>query len=129
MTTLFSLERVKRRAAPDTVPQSREERLMAALRELLPADAYAMRGADGAPDIIVCHQGRALGLELKARTESYSEAQAQTFPKLRDAGMRIETVRDADQALGRLREMGVKLKEESRHAVRDCYREETRRKK
>ena len=63
MTTLFSLERVKRRAAPDTVPQSREERLMAALRELLPADAYAMRGADGAPDIIVCHQGRALGLD------------------------------------------------------------------
>jgi len=125
MTTIFSLERVKKKTG--TMPETIEERLMALLRELLPADAYAMRGADGAPDIIVCHQGRALGLELKARTESYSEAQAQTFPKLRDAGMRIETVRDTDQALGRLREMGVKLKEESRHAVRDCYREETRR--
>jgi len=127
MTTIFSLERVKKKTG--TLPETTEERLMALLRDLLPADAYALRGADGAPDIIVCHQGRALGLELKARTESYSEAQAQTFPKLRDAGMRIETVRDADQALGRLREMGVKLKEESRHAVRDCYREETRRKK
>jgi len=127
MTTIFSLERVKKKTG--AMSETIEERLMALLRELLPADAYAMRGADGAPDIIVCHQGRALGLELKARTESYSEAQAQTFPKLRDAGMRIETVRDADQALGRLREMGVKLKEESRHAVRDCYREETRRKK
>jgi hypothetical protein len=125
MTTIFSLERVKKKTG--AVPESIEARVMALLRELLPADAYAMRGADGAPDIIVCHQGRALGLELKARTESYSEAQAQTFPKLRDAGMRIETVRDADQALGRLREMGVKLKEEARHAVRDCYREETRR--
>ena len=125
MTTIFSLERVKKKTG--AVPETIEARVMALLRELLPADAYAMRGADGAPDIIVCHQGRALGLELKARTESYSEAQAQTFPKLRDAGMRIETVRDADQALGRLREMGVKLKEEARHAVRDSYREETRR--
>jgi hypothetical protein len=129
MTTLFSLERVKRRGAPEMEPQSREDRLMAALRELLPADAFAMRGADGAPDIIVCHQGRALGLELKARTESYSEAQALTFPRLRDAGMRIETARDEGQALNRLREMGVPLKEEARHAVRDVLREETRRKK
>jgi hypothetical protein len=125
MTTIFSLERVKKKTG--AIPETIEARVMALLRELLPADAYAMRGADGAPDIIVCHQGRALGLELKARTESYSEAQAQTFPKLRDAGMRIETVRDADQALGRLREMGVKLKEEARHAVRDVLREETRR--
>jgi len=127
MTTRFSLERVRRRGAPETEPQSREERLMAALRDLLPADAFAMRGADGAPDIIVCHQGRALGLELKARTESYSEAQALTFPRLRDAGMRIEVARDPDQALNRLREMGVKLKEEPRHAVRDVLRQETRR--
>ena len=127
MTTTFSLERVKKRGAAGTLPPTGEDRLMAVLRELLPADAFAIRGQDGAPDIVICHQGRALGLELKARTESYTEAQAQTFPKLRDAGMRIETVRDTDQALGRLREMGVKLKEEARHAVRDCYREETRR--
>ncbi|HKX65048.1 MAG TPA: hypothetical protein VJM78_07035 [Rhizomicrobium sp.] len=128
MTTIFSLERVKRRGLCETMAQSGEERLIALLRALLPADAYAMRGADGAPDIIVCHQGRVLGLELKGRTESYTEAQAQTFPKLRDAGMRIETVRDPDSALGCLRAMGVQLKEEARHAVRDSYREETRRK-
>lgn len=129
MTTIFSLERVKKRSLGETMAQSGEERLIALLRALLPADAYAMRGADGAPDIIICHQGRVLGLELKARTESYTEAQARTFPKLRYAGMRIETVRDPDSALSCLREMGVKLKEEARHAVRDSYREETRRRR
>jgi len=41
--------------------------------------------------------------------------------------MRIEVARDQDQALNRVREMGVPLKEEARHAVRDCYREQTRR--
>ena len=125
MTTIFSLERVKKRTG--AIPETVEERLMALLGALLPADACAMRGQDGAPDIIICHQGRALGLELKARSESYTEAQAQVFPKLRDAGMRIETARDPDQALGRLREMGVPLKQEARNAVRDRFREETRR--
>jgi len=125
--TIFSLERVRKKAGGAAVAESIEERLLALVRELLPADAFAMRGADGAPDIIVCHQGRALGLELKARTESFSEAQAQIFPKLRDAGMRIEVARDEGQALNRLREMGVGVKEEARHAVRDSYREQTRR--
>ena len=127
MTTVFSLERVKKRAGAAIIPESALERLMAALRALLPVDAYAMRGGEGAPDIVICHQGKALGLELKGRTESFSDAQAIAFPKLRDAGMRIEVARDPDQALNRLREMGVKLKEEPRHAVRDVLRQETRR--
>jgi hypothetical protein len=123
--TLFSLEVVRKKHA--AAPESLEDRLMAALRELLPADAYAIRGGDGAPDIVICHRGKALGLELKARTESFSEAQAIAFPRLRDAGMRIEVARDCDQALSRLRDMGVPLKEEARHQVRDVVREETRR--
>jgi hypothetical protein len=123
--TLFSLEVVRKKTG--AAPESLEERLMAALRELLPADAYAIRGGDGAPDIVICHRGKALGLELKARTESFSEAQAITFPRLRDAGMRIEVARDEGQALNRLRDMGVPLKEEARHQVRDVVREETRR--
>jgi hypothetical protein len=127
MTTIFSLERVRRK--PGIFPETMEERLMTALRDLLPADAYAIRGGEGVPDIIVCHRGRALGLELKARTESFSEAQTVNFPRLRDAGMRIEVARDPDQALNLLREMGVRLKEEPRHAVRDVVREETRRRK
>ena len=64
---------------------------------------------------------------VKKVVEVFSEAQAIAFPKLRDAGMRIEVARDPDQALHRLREMGVPLKEEARHQVRDSYREETRR--
>jgi hypothetical protein len=127
MTTLFSLEVVKKRSLAGGAPVSMEERVMAALRELLPAEACAFRGNDGAPDIVICYRGKALGLELKGRTESFSEAQALAFPKLRDAGMRIEVARDRDQALNRLREMGVPLKEEARHAVRDVLRQETRR--
>ena len=123
--TLFSLEVVRKKTA--TAPESLEERLMAALRALLPAEACAFRGSDGAPDIVICHRGKALGLELKGRTESFSEAQTAQFPKLRDAGMRIEVARDEGQALNRIREMGVPLKEEARHQVRDSFREETRR--
>ena len=126
MTTVFSLEVVKKKTnVSESVPA--EEQLLGRLRELLPAEACAFRGSEGVPDIVICYRGKALGLEIKARTESFSEAQAVTFPKLRDAGMRIEVARDQDQALNRLRDMGVPLKEEARHAVRDCYREQTRR--
>ena len=89
MTTLFSLERVQRKAVA-ALPQSEEDRLVAQLRELLPEGAFAFRGSEGVPDIVICWRGAALGLELKGRTESFSEAQSQAFPKLRDAGMRIE---------------------------------------
>lgn len=130
MTTVFSLERVRKRNGPATSePESIEDRVMGRLRELLPPEACAFRGGDGVPDIVICFRGKALGLEIKARTESFSEAQAIAFPKLRDAGMRIEVARDPDQALNRLREMGVPLKEEARHAVRDVLRAETRRRR
>ena len=126
MTTVFSLEVVKKKTnVSETVPA--EEQLLGRLRELLPAEACAFRGSEGVPDIVICYRGKALGLEIKARTESFSEAQATTFPKLRDAGMRIEVARDQQQALNRLRDMGVPLKEEARHAVRDVLRAETRR--
>jgi len=126
MTTVFSLEVVRKRIGA-AEPESAEDRLMAQLRDLLPPEACAFRGQEGVPGIVICFRGKALGLELKARTESFSEAQAVTFPKLRDAGMRIEVARDPAQALNRLREMGVPLKQEARHAVRDVLREETRR--
>lgn len=126
MTTVFSLERVQRKAVA-ALPQSEEDRLVAQLRELLPEGAFAFRGSEGVPDIVICWRGAALGLELKGRTESFSEAQSQAFPKLRDAGMRIEVVRDGAQALNRLRDMGVPLKDEARHQVRDVLRAETRR--
>ena len=100
---------------------------MAHVRDVLPDAAFAFRGSEGAPDIVICYRGKVLGLELKGRTESFSSAQAAAFPKLRDAGMRIEVVRDQGQALNRLRDMGVPLKEEARHQARDNFREETRR--
>ena len=127
MTTVFSLEVVKKKTGAWSEAVSAEEQLLGRLRELLPAEACAFRGSEGVPDIVICYRGKALGLEIKARTESFSEAQAATFPKLRDAGMRIEVARDQDQALNRVREMGVPLKEEARHAVRDVLREQTRR--
>ena len=127
MTTVFSLEVVRKKTGALSEIVSAEEQLLGRLRELLPAEACAFRGGEGVPDIVICHRGKVLGLEIKARTESFSEAQAVTFPKLRDAGMRIEVARDPGQALNRLREMGVPLKEEARHAVRDVLRAETRR--
>ena len=122
--TLFGLnvERAKKKVV---VPA--EDRLMRELRALLPDDACAFCARDGAPHIVICYRGRALGLELKGRSESYSEAQVRAFPKLRDAGMRIEIARDLEQALGLVREMGVPLKEQARHALRDVFRAETRR--
>ena len=50
-----------------------------------------------------------------------------SFIALRGAGMRIEVARDAGQAKAYLREMGVPLKEEERHSLRDVFREQIRR--
>src|SRR5258708_1262680 len=116
--TLFGLNMER---AQNKVVVAVEDRRMRELRALLPDDAWAFVGRDGAPHIVICYRGRALGLELKGRSESYSEAQVRAFPKLRDAGMRIEVARDLDQALGLVREMGVPLKEEARHALRDVF--------
>jgi hypothetical protein len=120
----LNVEKTRRRDAELPV----EKRLLADLQALLPKDAMAM-AAPGVPGILICHRGRALGLHLLARGDRLSYAQTNQFVALRDAGMRIEVARDVPQAMAMVREMGVPLKEEARHTLRDVFRQETRKRK
>ena len=124
MKTLFGLnvERARRREPQEELGP--EAALMAELRGLLPPEACVFAAAS-APVIVVCHRGRALGLHLMARDGRLSHAETNAFIVLRAAGMRIEVARDAGQAKAMLREMGVPLREEARHSLRDVFREQT----
>ncbi|MFO1247642.1 MAG: hypothetical protein U1E93_05330 [Alphaproteobacteria bacterium] len=126
MMTRFGLnvEKTRRRAPEPPV----EKKLLADLQALLPKEAMALE-APGVPGILICHRGRALGLHLLRRGDRLSHAQTNQFVALREAGMRIEVARDAVQAMAVVREMGVPLKEEARHTLRDVFRQETRRRK
>lgn len=125
MKTLFGLnvERTRRRNPEEELGP--EAALMAELRALLPAEACVFAAAS-APVIVVCHRGRALGLHLMARDARLSHAETNAFIVLRAAGMRIEVARDAGQAKAMLREMGVPLREEAQHSLRDVFREQTK---
>jgi hypothetical protein len=131
MNTRFGLNVEKVRPKPRTEEATVEEQLMAELKDRLPGDACCFSvpdsACDGAPRIVICHQGRALGIQLRhGRT---SAVQAAGFTRLRAAGMRIEVARDAREALVLIAEMGVVLKEKvnSPFAARDFFRQETRR--
>ncbi len=131
MTTTFGLnvERARRRRPEEEMTP--EAALMAELRQLLPHDACVFAGA-AAPHndrqlIVICHRGRALGLNLMARDGRLSHAETNAFITMRGAGMRIEVARDAGQAKALIREMGVPLREEAQHALRDVFRDAVKR--
>ena len=127
MNTRFGLnvEKVRPRAQPEEA--SPLEQLIAELKDRLPADACSFAAADGAPGIVICHKGHALGIHL--RQGRLSAVQAANITRLRGAGMRIEVARDVREALALIAEMGVVLKEKvnSPFAARDFFRQETRR--
>jgi hypothetical protein len=133
MNTRFGLNVEKVRPKPRAEEATVEEQLMAELKDRLPGDACCFcvpdsGGApDGAPRIVICHQGRALGIQL--RQGRISAVQAAGFTRLRAAGMRIEVARDTREALALIAEMGVVLKDKvnSPFAARDFFRQETRR--
>jgi hypothetical protein len=112
--------------APEAL--SLAEQVLAELKERLPSDACCFAVAREAPGIVICHQGRALGLQIKE--EKLSAVQVAGFNRLRGAGMRIEIARSLREALELIAEMGVVLKApvNSIYAARDFFREETRRK-
>jgi hypothetical protein len=127
MNTRFGLNVEKVRPKPRAQEATVEEQLMAELKDRLPGDACCFCVPGGAPGIVICHQGRALGIQLRqGRT---SAVQAAGFAKLRAAGIRIEVARGTREALALIAEMGVVLKDKvnSPFAARDFFRQETRR--
>lgn len=121
----LNVERVKSRPPEEDRPIA--DQLMAELKDRLPADACCFAAARDAPAIVICHQGRALGLQIKE--SRLSAVQVDCFNRLRGAGMRIEMARSLSEARALIAEMGVVLKPavNSIHAARDFFREETRR--
>jgi hypothetical protein len=129
MNTRFGLNVEKVRPRPRVEETSPAAQLMTELKDRLPGDACCFGVNDGAPGIVICHRGRALGIQLRqGRT---SAVQAACFTRLRQAGMRIEVARDGREALALIAEMGVVLKEKvnSEYAAGDFFRQETRRHK
>lgn len=122
----LNVERTKpKQYAPEEL--SLPERLIAELKERLPSDACCFSVTRDGPCIVICHQGRALGLQIKE--QRLSAVQVDCFQRLRTAGMRIEIARSFGEALGLIAEMGVMLKPAINpvYAARDLFREETRR--
>ncbi|HEY2009453.1 MAG TPA: hypothetical protein VGH23_10720 [Rhizomicrobium sp.] len=124
MTTLFHMNVEKTRKQPAALPL--EAQTLVALKARLPPGAIAIETAE-CPGIVICHRGRALGLFMMTRGTQMSVAQTNAVIALREAGMRIEVARGLEQALGLVREMGVVLKDDGAHDLRDHYWRETRR--
>jgi len=101
--------------------------VIAELKDRLPSDACCFAVARDAPGIVICHRGRALGIQM--REARLSATQVCCFHRLRSAGMRIEMARTFNEAMGLIAEMGVVLKPAVNpvFAARDFFKEETRR--
>jgi hypothetical protein len=121
----LNVERVKPKPAQEERPLA--DVVMGELKDRLPPDACCFATARDAPGIVICHQGRALGIQIKE--SRLSAVQVDCFTRLRAAGMRIEMARTLNEALALIAEMGVVLKApvNSVFAARDFFREETRR--
>lgn len=131
-----------------------QTKLVNLLRVILPKDAFVFAVPNGGkrdvveavnlkrqgvvagvPDLCIIHKGRAFGLELKAKAGKLSDSQAETFPKLRDAGMRIEVARSEGEAIGHIKDMGIPLKtgnapltdRDVTREIQQVFKEETRR--
>ena len=122
----LNVERTKPKEQPEDL--SLADQLLGELKDRLPSDACCFATARDALGIVICHQGRALGIQVK--TERLSAVQVASFNRLRTAGMRIEIARNFREALELIAEMGVMLKPAINpiYAARDFFREETRRK-
>ena len=124
MSTTFhmSVEKVHRR--PDMLPL--ETQTLVELKSRLPADAIALESAE-LPAIVICHRGKALGLHMMRRGAVLTVAETNAVIAARASGMRIEFARGLPQALTFVREMGVALKDDAHHQMRDHYRGAVRR--
>lgn len=124
MTTLFHMSVEKSRKRPAELPP--EARAFDVLKSRLPPDAVALAVADW-PGIVICHKGRAFGLQMKLPGIPLTLAQTNAVIAMRGAGMRVDIAQGPDQAIARAHEMGVALKEDERHGLRDVFSKGTRR--
>jgi hypothetical protein len=122
--TLFHMSVEKTKKLPPILPL--EAQALVALKARLPREAIAIEAAE-LPGIVICHRGKALGLHMMARGARMSHAETNRVIAAREAGMRVEVARGLEQAFAFVREMGVALKDDDRHQMRDHYRGETRR--
>ena len=62
----LNVERTKPKEQPEEL--SLADQLLGELKDRLPSDACCFATARDAPGIVICHQGRALGIQVKDRT-------------------------------------------------------------
>lgn len=89
-----------------------EARIGHAIRKALEARGafvFKVHGSDmmraGLPDLIVCHNGQFVGLEVKTPTGRVSAVQVRVMQLIRRSGGTAEVVRSVDDALAVLRKM------------------------
>ena len=87
MTTLFHMSVEKSRKRPAELPP--EARAFDVLKSRLPPDAVALAVADW-PGIVICHKGRAFGLQMKLPGIPLTLAQTNAVIAMRGAGMRVD---------------------------------------
>lgn len=98
--------------------------------KLAPATAGRLRGAGlkaGFPDILIFHESRCVGIELKVKGRKPSAAQQLMFPRLRQCGMKIYVCESVDDVMAALLDANIPFRsrcgwasfKEDRHETRD----------
>lgn len=74
--------------------------------------AKALGQRAGTPDLLLCFQGRLIGIELKAAKGRLADRQAECQRDLMLAGAAVTTVRSLDEFAGFLKQLGVPIRAE-----------------
>ena len=116
----------KRRAAPESDLQ---RRVFCLMPYILPRDCFvthfplgggglshgqrikALGAIPGVPDLLICFQGKASWIELKAPDGDLTAIQRNMHDRLRECGCRVEVARSVRQVVDSLRSFGIPLKD------------------
>lgn len=70
----------------------------------------AMGVKAGVPDLVLCHRGDFICLEVKKEGGYLSQVQKQVIQQIRDAGGIVYTVRSVEDVEQTLKELGIELR-------------------